>query len=477
MATPTEQLQANLDRIFAPINEAADLDLNLTIADRNRREQRAEELRREQRADKKADKDLARQEKRDLLRIAIENDVEIPDDATNNQIVKLIKARKEAIATNALKQTKAVYDVDRKRIESRRKELESKREKIINESLSPLQKAQILKGLLTIPEYDKAIRKDSRKKVDELMKMDLARATDDDVDSLVRGIYSDIKSNTNLFWFDKGGEKIADAFNLSYNEKVGEQLMASKSAEYAEWQEQMKELSRESQTIERGRSDALKSVIRDHGPYLSDDTISQLTTEAEPVVDISTPVVSQKIKDTIASAGAEEAAATEAKTDSLPVMPPFDPLMKSGDFLDSVNAGLRDSTNANIITDPKNPFRVVGVNENPGVTIDFENSLANTSLKAGRPIPSQFKAPTPVETTTQIVASRLQERGAEEPYPLTPAVIEAVIKIASTKHGADPALFPEFRKKILAGDKASIALWNQYVEDAQQLEQGAPVPP
>lgn len=470
MPTPNEQLQANLSRIFTPINEAIDLDFKLSVADRDRREQRAEELRREKRADKKADKDLARQEKRDLLRIAIENGVEIPDGATNNQIVKLIKDRKEAIAKNALKQTKSVYDVDRKRVESRRKELESKREKIINESLAPLQKAQILKGLLTIPEYDNAIRKESRKKVEELMKMDLTRATDNDVDSLVQGIYSDIKSNTNLFWFDKGGEKIADAFNMSYNKKVGEQLMASKNAEYAEWQEQMNELSRESQTIERGRSDALKSVIRDHGPYLSDDTISELTAEAEPLASVAPPIISQNIKETIAKAGSD----VPAENVPNPIQPQLDPLMNSGGFLDSVNASLREPDNAGIKTDPSNPFKVVGVQADPEVKIDFENSLANTMLKSGRGIPSQFKAPTPVETTTQMVASRLQERGAEEPYPMTPAVIEAVIKIASAKHGADPALFPQFRKKILAGDKTSIALWNQYVEDAQQLEQGAP---
>lgn len=515
MATPTEQLQANLDRIFSPINEAIDLDLNLSISDRNRREQRAEELRREQRADKKADKDLARQEKRDLLRIAIENGVEIPDDATNNQIVKLIKERKEAIATNALKQTKSLYDGDRKRIESRRKELESKREKIINESLTPLQKAQILKSILSLPEYDKAIRKESRKKVDELMKKDLMdpRTTDSDVDTLVRGIYSDIKSNTNLFWYDKGGEKVADAFNESYNGLVGEQLAASKSASYAEWQEQMKELSRESQTIERGRSDALKSVIRDHGPYLSEDTIGQLTTEAEPLVGDATVAIPTTVRDSISKVGSE-AAVGAVDPVTQPVEQPW-----SGEWVNESKPFIKPMIHAakdalmgtiyrdfNAIDSAKNFVRrkITGGRETPLLDIDALkspdgmmsreewNALPTTEkdpdkLRAMAGLPPkkaptqtrtfQSQMPDPNATTTQIVAARLQERGAEQPYPMTPKNTFAVIRLAAAKHNADPKLFGEFQRKILAGDKASIALWNQYVEDAQQLEQGAPVPP
>lgn len=504
MAKATEQLQANLDRIFSPINQAIDDDFKLSLADRDRRERLADEDRREKRVDKKAEAALARQEKRDLLRIAIENGVEIPDNATNNQIVKLIKERNESIANNALKQTKSLYEGDRRRIEARRTELESKRESIINESLTPLQKAQILKSILSLPEYDKSIRKESRKKVDELMKKDLMdpRTTDSDVDTLVRGIYSDIKSNTNLFWYDKGGEKIADSFNQSYNGLVGEQLMASKSAGYAEWQEQMKELSRESQTIERGRADALKGIISQYGRWLSDSTMAELSNESQPGTPAAT-VVPDSVRSKIKQAG-ESAATPPAETAPVNPGPTIGQTMEREGVVGVVKradptkiplvgpsiAGLASffpgtAQNA-VVADGLKAIPAVAKDlmfGNPTTVppttqeIDAFRNEAHARRERNRFIGVIGKIPTSAETATQTIVSRIQEKGEESPYPMTPTMIFKVIQMATAKHGADPKKFHEFQMKVQSGDKASIALWNQYVEDVQQSESGEPVAP
>lgn len=299
--TRTQEFQANLDRIFDPLNRASERHLQLTLADVAREQALKDEERRNIRQERLMDKQAEAEDKklraRRALDIAISMGIEIPANASDEQIARLVKDRKEQIANNALKQTKSIYDADRNNIAQRRKQLDEKRDDIIDNSLTPLQKAEILKTVLAAPEFSSALRKDSKNKVDQLLKIDLSRAKDADVDSLVNSIYTDIKSNKFLFW-GKGGEKVANAFNEAYQSLAGEKLMASKQVAYADWVEQSKDLSRESQVIERGRSDALKEIVKQHGAFLGDDTIEKITKEMTPAMETQVrlpPSITSKI--------------------------------------------------------------------------------------------------------------------------------------------------------------------------------------
>lgn len=287
MPTSLEQLelnQANLNRVVDPINQYSDRSLKLTLDDVERRQRIADEERRADRNVKSQERIIAGAEARDrareLLRLATSLGIKIPRGATDEEVAKLVKDRKEEVAANALTTTKNLFDQDRKELNKRREQLANKRESIVNASLSPLQKAQILKTVLSQPEYADSLRKESKAKVEALLKMDLTNSKDSDVDSLVNNIYSDIKNNYLIF----GGKekKKADAFNEAYHSLAGEMLTAAKQVDYADWAQQMKDVTAEASAIERGRSDALKTIVREHGAFLKPETIERISIEASP---------------------------------------------------------------------------------------------------------------------------------------------------------------------------------------------------
>ena len=267
--------EANIRRITDPIAEYSDKSLQMTLADIGRKQALAAQ---ERIVEAASERDRARE----LLRMATTLGIKIPKGATDEQVADLVRERKEEIAKNALTTTRNLFDKDRSAIESRRMDLESKRDKIINASLTPLQKAQLLKQILSQPEYVDAVRKEGRQELDKLLKMDLSNQTDADVEGVVSKIYSDIKNNKTLF-FGKGGEKVANSFMDAYTTSAGEILSSTKQVDYAEWMQQMKDVTREAQEIERGRSDALKSVIRDHGAFLKPETIDAISGEVAPL--------------------------------------------------------------------------------------------------------------------------------------------------------------------------------------------------
>lgn len=308
MPTQFEMNEANLAKVFDPINQTSDRRLQLTLSDIGRQQQIEDD-------DKRQAKAEDRQRARRVLDAAISMGIKIPEGASDEKIGELVRTHKEKIANSTLKHNKAIFQSERDQINKRREELEKKKDSIISENLSPEDKASILRSLISNPEYAGAMRKESQERV---IKALASGGSAEQIDKLISDISSDIKSNKFLFW-GKGGEKVAQAFMQAYSDTATAALTQSKQADLLGWMEEMKALSNDSRAISKDFTESLRGIIKEHGGYISDDVVKQVTSEINQVeAPTTTGKVDAGALSIITKAGTEPAAEPQPNAPAKP---------------------------------------------------------------------------------------------------------------------------------------------------------------